>query len=140
MQRSLVALTLSLPCLCGLAPNVSASAAPAASDAAYSSHGRRDPFLRPGAPSGGERECPREGLAGLRLDAVALRGVVSTANERIALLVGPDNRSHFARVNDHLCDGRIVALGSDSITFIEVGDLPESTRRQRELRKTLNEP
>lgn len=81
----------------------------------YQPGGRRDPFLRGGTTRPMSLPCAARDLAGIPIQDVALRGVVLFDRGPVALLLGPDQRTHFARTGDRLCDGRITAIGPSTV-------------------------
>jgi hypothetical protein len=83
----------------------------------YQPGGRRDPFLKGGAAAPRPLPCAARDLGGVPIQDVALRGVVWFGEGPVALLKGPDARTHFARTGDRLCDGRVSAIGPDRIRF-----------------------
>ena len=105
----------------------------------YKADGRRDPFVslvRRGSearPSGKRGE----GLEGLTLDEVAVRGIVQTQGGFVAMVQGPDLKTYIVRVGDHLLDGTVKAITSDSIIVLQEVTDPLSLVKQRELRKSL---
>ncbi len=105
----------------------------------YSSQGRRDPFIslvRPVGPvnSTGAR---KPGIEGFQVAEVALRGVVRSGREFIALLQAPDNRTYFARVGQRLHDARLVAIDATTATFRQQIDDPLASARSRDITKSL---
>ena len=104
----------------------------------YTPAGRRDPFLRGGTTAEKPAACNASGLGGLRIQEIALRGVVYEGRGTTALLVGPDQRTHFGKVGDRLCDGRITAIESASVRFLQEVDDPFTTRSTREITQSLH--
>jgi Tfp pilus assembly protein PilP len=107
----------------------------------YDPEGRRDPFLSlanrgsDGRPTGGKRA---EGLAGLAAGEVVLKGIMQTRGIFVAMVVGPDNKTHVARPNDRLVDGRIKAITADTLVILQEVNDPLSLTKQREIRKSLH--
>lgn len=107
----------------------------------YDSEGRRDPFvslLARGAelPSASERP---DGLLGLSVNEVALRGVVLSEGVYIAVLEAPDGRSHIVRAEDRLFDGSVLEIAADTILFLQEVNDPLSLVTEREIRKGLRD-
>ena len=109
----------------------------------YLSEGRRDPFvslLARGAdlPSDRERERP-DGLMGLSVNEVALRGVVLSYGAYLAVLEAPDNRTYIVRPDDRLFDGSVKEITADGIVFLQEVNDPLSLVTAREVRKGLQD-
>ncbi|MFB3854471.1 MAG: hypothetical protein ACE148_11690 [Vicinamibacterales bacterium] len=105
----------------------------------YKPDGRRDPFLSLTARAVDPRATGKrpEGLAGLLVSEVALRGVMQAQGRFIATVQGPDMKSYLVRPGDRFLDGVVKAITADSlIIMVEVND-PLSLTKQREVRKTL---
>jgi Tfp pilus assembly protein PilP len=105
----------------------------------YSSQGRRDPFIslvRPVGPvnSTGAR---KPGIEGFQVAEVALKGVVRSGRDFIALLQAPDNKTYFARVGQRLHDARLVAIDATTATFRQQVDDPLASARSRDITKSL---
>jgi Tfp pilus assembly protein PilP len=121
-----------------VAPQAGATARPAY---AYNPEGRRDPFvslLRRG------RETVRrpdgkvlDGVSSLLVNEVALKGILQSRGDSIALVQGADNKTYLVRVNDRLLDGFVRAVTSDTLILIQDVNDPLSVTKQREVRKTL---
>lgn len=105
---------------------------------AYAPAGRRDPFLRGGASAQKPATCNASGLGGLRIQELALRGVVYDRRGTVALLVAPDQRTHFAKVGDRLCDGRIAVIEAASVRFLQEIDDPLASTTTREVVQVLH--
>jgi len=119
-------------------PETGATAQPAY---AYNPEGRRDPFvslLRRG------RETVRrpdgkvlDGVRSLLVNEVALKGILQSRGDNIALVQGADNKTYLVRVNDRLLDGFVRAVTADTLILIQDVNDPLSVTKQREVRKTL---
>lgn len=106
----------------------------------YNAEGRRDPFvslLLRGSDSRMRTGSRVEGLPGLAIGEVALRGILKSRGDFIGLLQAPDGKTYVARPNDRLLDGVIKAITVDSVVFLQDVDDPLSLLKQREVRKTL---
>ena len=107
----------------------------------YDSEGRRDPFVsllaRGGdLPSTGERP---DGLVGLSVNEVALRGVVVSGDAYLAVLAAPDDKTYVVRVEDRLFDGSVKEITADAIVFLQEVNDPLSLVSEREIRKGLRD-
>lgn len=119
-------------------PQAGATAPPAY---AYNPEGRRDPFvslLRRG------RDTMRrpdgkvlDGVRSLLVNEIALKGVLRSRGDNIALVQGPDNKTYLVRVKDRFLDGFVRAVTADAIILMQDVDDPMSVTKQREVRKTL---
>jgi Tfp pilus assembly protein PilP len=104
----------------------------------YSPNGRRDPFVslltRGGEMRGGVRP---EGVGGLLINDVTVRGIVQSQGQFVGMLSGPDKRTYIVHAKDRLFDGSITAITSDTIVFSQEVNDPLSLVKQREIRKTI---
>ena len=108
---------------------------------AYNPEARRDPFvslLRRG------RETVRrpdgkalDGVRSLLVNEIALKGILQSRSDSIALVQGPDNKTYLVRVNDRFLDGFVRAVTSDTLILMQDVSDPLSVSKQREVRKTL---
>ena len=107
----------------------------------YDSEGRRDPFvslLARGTDLPSARDRP-DGLVGLSVNEVALRGVVFSRGAYLAVLEAPDNKTYIVRVADRLFDASVVAITADEIVFLQEVNDPLSLVSEREVRKGLRD-
>jgi type IV pilus assembly protein PilP len=115
-------------------------AAPPAEAYTYNPEGRRDPFismlLRGFDLRGGPMTRP-EGVPGLLISEVTVRGIVKSPKGFIAMLISPDNKTYIVRPNDRLFDGTIRAITVDAVVFLQEVNDPLSLVKQREVRKPL---
>lgn len=107
----------------------------------YDPGGRRDPFISlisrgRDLPSASERP---DGLRGLRVNEVALRGVVVSGGSYLGVLEAPDNKTYIVRADDRLYDGSVKEILADTIVFLQEIDDPLSSVTERELRKRLRD-
>jgi type IV pilus assembly protein PilP len=119
-------------------PPATATPPPAGEAYTYDPAGRRDPFvslLSRGLESSTDDKVT--GLAGLATGEVMLRGVIQSRNSYIALVSGPDGKTHSARVNDRLLDGIIRSVTPQGIVIMQDVNDPLSLVKQREVRKGL---
>lgn len=107
----------------------------------YDSGGRRDPFVSLLArgvelPSVSERP---DGLPGLSVNEVALRGVVMSNGAYLAVLEAPDNKTYIVRPDDQLFDGSVKGITAESIVFMQEVSDPLSLVTEREVSKGLRD-
>ena len=130
------------PPAAGTPPSSSAGQGTGASVSGYSYDpaGRRDPFVtllgRGGdVPVTGARP---QGLAGLLVSEVTLKGVLKTAKGDFAALVqSPDNKTYIAHTGDKVLDGSIKAITAAEVVFTQDVNDPLSLVKQREVRKAI---
>jgi len=117
---------------------VAAPAAPAEEVFSYHAEGRRDPFLtlvRRGLE--GRTGKRPEGVAGLAVAEVTLKGVLASKGAYFAMVQGPDLRTYVVHPNDRLLDGTVKAITPDAVVIVQDVNDPLSLTKQREVRKTL---
>ena len=107
----------------------------------YDPAGRRDPFVSL-LGRGGDVPAPgaarAQGLAGMLIGEVTLKGVLKTAKgEFVALLQGPDNKTYIAHSGDKVMDGAIKAITAAEVVFTQDVNDPLSLVKQREVRKAI---
>jgi Tfp pilus assembly protein PilP len=154
-RRTVVLRSLTVAAMVGgaLLTNVSAqtppaaaqtsSAAPAAPPApaeiySYNPEGRRDPFVSlmfRGADQ--KAESRPAGPAGLGINEISIRGIIRDRASFVAMITGPDNKTHIVHQNDKLFDGSVKAITADSVIFSQNVNDPLSLVKQREVRKYL---
>jgi Tfp pilus assembly protein PilP len=134
----------------GQAPAQPAPAAPPAQEAApapppnyaYDIASRRDPFVslvnrgsdtRQGPPKGARPE----GIAGVMVDEVAVRGIVQSRGTWVAMIAAPNGRSYTIRPGDRLMDGAVRTINGESVVLMQEVKDPLSLEKQREVRKQL---
>jgi len=115
--------------------------APPATGAGYSYDpaGRRDPFVslvNRGIDLRGTSTRP-EGLAGLQIDELTVKGIILSRGAYVAIVQGPDEKTHVARSGDKLFDGVVKAVTPDAVVFVQQVTDPLSLVKQREVRKPL---
>jgi Tfp pilus assembly protein PilP len=124
-------------------PASPAAATPQAPPYSYSPDGRRDPFvslLRRGTETGRTQGRAAEGVAGMLVNELVLKGIMQSRTHYVALVQGPDNKTHVVRVNDRLADGSVRAITADTMVLMQDVNDPLSATKQREVRKTLRAP
>jgi hypothetical protein len=123
------------------APPAAGVQSPSGPGYSYDPAGRRDPFVSllgrggdvpvPGAVRG-------QGLAGMLIAEVTLKGVLKTAKgDFVALLQGPDNKTYIAHSGDKVMDGAIKAITAAEVVFTQDVNDPLSLVKQREVRKAI---
>jgi type IV pilus assembly protein PilP len=109
----------------------------------YNPEGRRDPFISlmnrgTDARSGVDRGAARpEGLAGLLVDEVVVRGIVQTPRGYVAMVAAPTGRTYSVRAGDRLMDGSVRAVTAEAVILLQDVNDPLSLEKQREVRKYL---
>ena len=116
-----------------------AQAPPPAEVYTYNPQGRRDPFVslltRGGdLKSAGSRP---DGVAGMLINDVTVRGIVKSGDEFVAMLQAPDTKTYIVHVNDRLFDGTIKTITVRSVVFSQEVNDPLSLVKQREVRKPI---
>jgi Tfp pilus assembly protein PilP len=111
-------------------------------DYAYTPDGRRDPFVSL-VNRGTEAAEPQmrgvrpEGVPGLLIDEVAIRGVVESRDGFIAMIAAPNGRTYNVRAGDRLMDGSVRTITTRTVVFMQEVNDPLSLEKQREVRKPL---
>ncbi len=104
----------------------------------YEVGGRRDPFrsLLVRNPSDKDRVRP-PGLAGVMVDELELQGTIKIKQGWVAMMRGPDNRSHLIRKGTTLFDGEVVEVSATEVTFRQNVNDPTNPKPFREVVKAL---
>jgi Tfp pilus assembly protein PilP len=109
---------------------------------AYDSASRRDPFVslvnrgsdtRQGAPKGARPD----GIAGVMVDEVAVRGIVQSRGAWVAMIAAPNGRNYTIRPGDRLMDGAVRDITGQTVVMMQEVNDPLSLEKQREVRKQL---
>jgi Tfp pilus assembly protein PilP len=125
------------------APATQAAPAPPSGDSfTYNPDGRRDPFVSL-LTKGGERHVPRpgqelEGIGGLGVDEISVRGIVSSSTGLVAMVQGPDKKTFLVRQNDKLLDGVVKSITPEGLVILQEVNDPLSLVKQKEIRKMLH--
>lgn len=130
------------------APATAAPSAPEAKAAtpggqaySYNPEGRRDPFvslLERGSSDLKSSAASRpDGLAGLFVGDIAIRGVMLTRGAYSALILAPDGKTYTIRPGDQMFDASVKAVTADAVIFVQQVTDPLSLVKQREIRKPL---
>jgi Tfp pilus assembly protein PilP len=104
----------------------------------YEVGGRRDPFrsLLVRNPSEKERVRP-PGLAGVMVDELELQGTIKVKQNWVAMMRGPDNKSHLIRKGTTLFDGEVTDVSATEVTFRQNVNDPTNPKPFREVVKAL---
>jgi len=118
------------------------AALPAVDTFTYNPDGRRDPFVSL-LTKGGERHVPRpgqdlEGVAGLAIDELTVRGIVSSPTGLVAMVQSPDRKTYLVRPNDKLLDGVVKSITAEGLVILQEVNDPLSLVKQKEIRKMLH--
>ena len=105
----------------------------------YNPDGRRDPFLSllgAGAEKGPQVKRG-DGVAGMTVAEISVRGILQSRGTLIAMVQGPDNRTYMLRQGDRLADGAVQAVTTDGLVIMQEVNDPLSLVKQRVVRKPL---
>jgi Tfp pilus assembly protein PilP len=111
-------------------------------DYKYDPEGRRDPFVslvnrgvesRPGV----DRASRPEGLPGLLVDEVVVRGILQTPRGFVAMVGAPTGKTYSVRPGDRLMDGSVRTITPQAVVLLQEVNDPLSHEKQREVRKYL---
>ncbi len=110
----------------------------------YSVEGRRDPFVSlinrgaidPRAKGTGPA-VRAEGLPGIMVDEVVVRGIMQTRGGWVAMIGAPNGRTYTARPGDKLLDGSIRTISPQVVILMQEVNDPLSLEKQREVRRYL---
>lgn len=106
----------------------------------YNPEGRRDPFvslLKGGTDAPGTRAAGVDGVAGLSVDEISVRGVVAGRGGYMAMVQGPDRKTYVVRANDKLLDGTVKTVTPQGLVILQEVNDPLSLVKQKEVRKML---
>lgn len=105
----------------------------------YQAAGRRDPFLNLLGTGPEPRPVGRrsDGLAGLALGEITVRGIMQSRDALVAMVAGPDNKTYIVHQGDRLLDGQIKTITHDGLVVLQRVTDPLSTIKQREVQKLL---
>ena len=114
---------------------------PAPPDAySYNPDGRRDPFLTllgAGSDRGGPQAKRGDGVAGMTVAEISVRGILQSRGMLIAMVQGPDNKTYMLRQGDRLADGAVQAVTAEGLVIMQEVNDPLSLVKQRVVRKPL---
>jgi type IV pilus assembly protein PilP len=117
-----------------------AVSSPAPQGYTYNPAGRRDPFaplLQRGADPRTNVVNRPEGLPGVAVSEVAIKGIVHSRGAFVAMLQAPDNKTYIVRNGDRLFDATVKAVTADAVVFVQQVNDPLSLVKQREIRRPL---
>lgn len=106
----------------------------------YDPQGRRDPFvslLGRGESSAAPAGRRGDGVQGLTTEELSIKGVLQHRNGYVAIVQGPDQKTHLLRANDRIADGMVKAITPQGIVILQEVNDPLSLVKQKEIRKTL---
>ena len=109
----------------------------------YNPEGRRDPFQSLTGTGGDDKAAPRrggEGVAGMTVDEVSVRGVMQSRGQFVAMVQGPDKRTYLIRQGDKLSDGIVKSVAPDGLVLLQDVSDPRAKDKTREVRKMLRAP
>lgn len=104
----------------------------------YNPEGRRDPFVSLLSRTERRGSQSSEGIAGLAVDDLSVRGIVSSPNGFVAMVAGPNGKSFLVRPNDRLLDGTIKSITAQGLVILQDVNDPLSLVKQKEVRKLLH--
>ena len=94
-------------------------------------------LLGTGPDRGGTPTKRGEGVAGMTLAEISVRGVVQSRGTLIAMVQGPDNRTYLVRQGDRLADGMVQSVTAEGLVVMQEVNDPLSLVKQRIVRKPL---
>lgn len=112
-------------------------------DYSYAAEGRRDPFvslMSRGVPrEAGGKGRRVEGVSGLFIEEVIVRGILQSRDGAVAIIAGANGKTYIVRVGDALADGTVSSITPESIELTQLIRDPLSVEKQRQVRKLLRE-
>ena len=122
------------------ASKTAASTAPAPPENySYQTGGRRDPFTSL-IGTGTEPRIPLqrgEGLAGMLVNELTVRGVMQSRGAFLAMVQGPDKKTYVVHAGDKFMDGTVKSVNAQGLVIVQNVNDPLSIEKQREVRKLL---
>ena len=109
----------------------------------YTPQGRRDPFVSLVArgddqtQKGAAVAKRAEGVPGMMVAELKVRGIVLTRGVYVAMISGADNKVYTVRAGEKLADGVIRQITANSMVILQEVNDPLSLEKQREVRKFL---
>jgi Tfp pilus assembly protein PilP len=108
----------------------------------YAPDGRRDPFVslfnrgesRSGEIPAGARP---EGVGGITVDEVAVRGIVQSRGTWVAMVAHPNGKTYMLKAGDRLMDGSVRTVTPQYVVLMQDVNDPLKLEKQREVRKYL---
>jgi Tfp pilus assembly protein PilP len=111
---------------------------------AYEPDARRDPFVslvnrgleaRDGAATGRRPE----GIAGILVDEVVVKGIVESRGGWMAMIGSTGGKTYSIRPGDRLMDGSVRTITPQAVVLMQQINDPLLLEKQREVRKYLRE-
>jgi Tfp pilus assembly protein PilP len=120
-------------------PSAPAPQPPPADNYTYNPDGRRDPFL---SLLGTGNEMPAtsrrgEGIPGMLIGEISVRGILQSRGTLIAMVQGPDNRTYMVRQGDKFIDGTVQSVTPEGLVIVQEVNDPLSLVKQRVVKKPL---
>ena len=100
---------------------------------------KRDPFVSPIVEKVNKVPCAA-GKKCLPVSEATLKGVIHTLQGDVAVVVNPENKAYFLRVNDPVFDGVVLSISRNSIVFRETYSDALGRPLTREVVKKLQGP
>ncbi|HVP63331.1 MAG TPA: hypothetical protein VMT82_00460 [candidate division Zixibacteria bacterium] len=120
-----------------------AAAAPEMKDAQKTDAGapgkKRDPFVSPIVEKVNKAPCSA-GKKCLPVADATLKGVIHTRQGDVAVVVNPEDKAYFLRVNDPVFDGVVLSISRNSIVFRETYSDAMGRALTREVVKKIQGP
>jgi Tfp pilus assembly protein PilP len=148
--KAAAAATSSTPSTLGVPPTSMPAGAPdpgmsfIASPYSYNPDGRRDPFQNLAVTNGADPKVPPKppaaGIAGIRVEELAVRGVMNSRDRLVAMIQGPDNRTYLIHQGDKLADGAVKSITPQGLVLVQDVSDPRAKEKTREIRKLLRAP
>jgi Tfp pilus assembly protein PilP len=105
----------------------------------YRADGRRDPFMSLIGSAPEPRASARrgDGLAGLTVEEITVRGVIQSGAQVIAMVHGADTRTYLVHVGERLADGVVTSVTAQGLVVLQDVHDPLAPGKRREVRKLL---
>jgi Tfp pilus assembly protein PilP len=106
----------------------------------YDADGRRDPFVSLTGTGGDSKPAAKPtvaGLAGIRVDELAVRGIMQSGDRFVAMVQGADKRTYLIHRGDRLADGVVKSIAPDGLVLVQDVTDPRAREKTREVRKWL---
>ena len=78
-----------------------------------------------------------EGVPGMMIDELTVRGIVQTRGAWVAMVAGVDGKVYSVRAGDRLADGVVREVTAQAVVILQEVNDPLSLEKQREVRKFL---
>lgn len=106
----------------------------------YNAEGRRDPFQSLAVTVTDAKSAPRpnvQGIGGIRVDELSVRGIMQSRGQLVAMAQGPDNRTYLIHQGDKLADGVVKTITPQGLVLVQNVSDPRAQDKTREVRKSL---